>query len=699
MGRFFLILLLGAGVVVGYGYLNGWFPSDQPLDGSENNTQGGDGPTQTATKPVPDDLGESLYAPQPLAKLPVIEGAGRDPVVIPGVFDSVTKSEISPPMGGKILFIGTEVPEGVLQVGGIAPFFQDDFQYATINQGGRDIFKMFKPLLEGQKVGEGQMLVQIDPSKATNNRREKSVKVAAAVAEREAAQKIEIVAMQFLKTDQQLYQNKTIAERQYRESELTHTKTRAELISKMEGVKAAEIELNSAEIIFNEHQLINRINVTYSIIRSVIKNAGDGVKDFEPIMHLQSPYKLMAVGFVEAERDIQKGAKVRLEPILDLAPDRSLRTHAGEITCVAIDQENRFLTGSIDREVHVWNRGSSQPIFVLRHTHAVRSIACSPLGSKDNWCVVGASDGEFTVWELGKDSFKALAKFKLHSDGVTALAFSPDGQYFASGGGDGKIVLFEKTDSGPKLKYALSDSPHTGVITSLHFTPQARLVSASRDLTLRVWKLQKNGARLDKIGNEDWIIGGRTGTVPQIGVSADGRWILREQGKSLQFIDGESGNTIMTMQNPSDAVPFETLATFSPVNRSKPGSAMMLTAGASEGRLQLWQAPENASKRGFEIRQFVTKERSSVTSAAFAWPDASGEIPFAISGTKDGVVYVWSVPPTSEIQSQRIENCVVKKISPNVDNRQVQIGVEITNADGKLTPGRPVTIVILPEAR
>ena len=59
------------------------------------------------------------------------------------------------------------------------------------------------------------------------------------------------------------------------------------------------------------------------------------------------------------------------------------------------------------------------------------------------------------------------------------------------------------------------------------------------------------------------------------------------------------GETINTIKNPGGATPFETLAAFSP------DASLILTAGAPEGRLQLWRAPSEAN-RGFEVRQYVT---------------------------------------------------------------------------------------------
>ena len=90
----------------------------------------------------------------------------------------------------------------------------------------------------------------------------------------------------------------------------------------------------------------------------------------------------------------------------------------------------------------------------------------------------------------------------------------------------------------------------------------------------------------------------------------------------------------------------------------------------------------------------MTSERSPVTSAAFFDPDESGEVKYAVSGTKDGIVYLWQVPTKEEVRTHRIENVTMTQISQNLESRQIKIGVEIPNVDGKLIPGQPVTIVI-----
>ena len=215
----------------------------------------------------------------------------------------------------------------------------------------------------------------------------------------------------------------------------------------------------------------------------------------------------------------------------------------------------------------------------------------------------------------------------------------------------------------------------------LHFTPQSQLVSAGRDNAVRVWTLGTQGGRLES------TLDRRSGDVAWPGVSPDGRHLLLDQGKALRLLTLKDRRTECVLENAAEASQFSTFALFSPDAR------LMLTAGAAEGRLQLWNGP-TATARAHEVRRLVTREPSTPTCAAFA-PDGS----FVVTGTQERQVLVWPLPGAGE--RGRPLTARVSLVEPAVDSsaRQVRLWAEVTNPEGKLLPGTTVTLTAYPVAR
>jgi len=453
-----------------------------------------------------------------------------------------------------------------------------------------------------------------------------------------------------------------------------------------------------SEIIYKQHEVRNKNVGRRSIIQKVHKKQGEAVKDLEPVMQVYSLERLTA----EAQLDDYYRSRlgngtvlVTIEPTLVDSPPKTYRGHVAAVNCLAVTHDARsplIVSASEDKTVCIWDPYKAQPLDVFKHSDAVRSLATTPRNAPGNFVLTGCADGSIRLFNLNQPKEKPKDAHE-HGVAVTALAFSPDGKTFASGGADGSILIWKTANLEPLYPFneshGVTDLPHGG-ITALNFTPQGKLISASLDNTIHVWSLKEKGASLD------FPLPLRNGSVGQLGVTTDGKWLLFDQGKTLQIRSvKDEGRVINTLQNPGGVIPFDTVALFSP------DASLLLTAGASEGRLQLWKAPTESS-RGFEVRQFATEQRSPVTCAAFfPLPDYNGKGSFAVSANKDGQIYLWPLPSKEDVDNHQIKNVRlrIRDAGLNVSTR-INVTADILNPaseqfpKGRYEPGRPVTIVI-----
>jgi WD40 repeat protein len=719
MVRFLAILvttcLIGWFVAVQLGLIDrsSKFPDDRPLPPAAN----GGAPVE------PDaELGNALFAGEALPKEPKIAGhrQGADPIILHGHITVLDKVDVASQVAGQLLFIGEEVPEGAAQVGGVAPFFRDPYQHALVEQGNRDIAKIYRRIYEGETIRDNQMVAMINPAKALNGVLEKQAKYSAANAEEDAARKVDEEAERRLRIEERTKSS----ELELSNARLTRIKTYQDFVAKREAVKVARIEMEMAEILLKQHEIRNSLPNKVAELKSIYKHRGEAVKEHEPVMQLYrvDTLKVDALAEVQFQNRLRQGIPVTIEPTREEAPQRVLRGHKGEINAVAFMQgatQPLVLSASEDGSVGVWSPAVAGMLGLLRHhrieesraldtPEPVRAMAVVP---GQSLIVTGCGDGSLHLWDiaqLGTEKVRVTQVAGAHRDAITALAASPDGRFIASASTDGSIHLWQldfakaKSDDRNTQAKALTsyyqfeksrdgkDRGHQGAVTSLAFTKQCTLISASRDNTIRIWDLHEKGV---KLRGAPFV--GRSGNVHQLGVADDGRWLLFDQGKTLQILSAADGRIVNTLQNTAGGSAFDTLAIFSH------NSSLLLTGGLTEGRLQLWRSPD-AVDRGFELRQYVTEERSPATCAAFGPADAKGLSGLFVSGAKDGNVFLWQAPSEAEIRDHRIPNVPLTTVHNNqeVGVRQMRISIDVPNPanknqpNGQLVPGRPVTIVV-----
>ncbi|MEM7132443.1 MAG: BTAD domain-containing putative transcriptional regulator [Chloroflexota bacterium] len=172
------------------------------------------------------------------------------------------------------------------------------------------------------------------------------------------------------------------------------------------------------------------------------------------------------------------------------------------IRATAFSPDGRYLAaGTSHGDIRLWAADTRQPVGLLQgHSRLVQCIAFSPDGQ---YLVSGGEDGSVRYWNVasivdnaqsGHSSMHLDSRSDappcmiLHKDEqiVRAIAFSPDGQFIASGGDDQLIRLWH-TET---CRAAATFHGHRTLVTGLDFSPnQQILASCSGDHTIRLWNL------------------------------------------------------------------------------------------------------------------------------------------------------------------------------------------------------------------
>ncbi|OCK96077.1 putative G-protein beta WD 40 repeat-containing protein [Cenococcum geophilum 1.58] len=198
------------------------------------------------------------------------------------------------------------------------------------------------------------------------------------------------------------------------------------------------------------------------------------------------------------------------------------------------------------------------------HSDGVRAVAFSPDGKQ---IASGSSDETIKLWDaMTGDLQKPLAG---HSGSVRAVAFSPDGRQIASGSGGqtGKQITLgrppeDRSQATPGWVHAVAFSPDGKQITS-----------GSGDGTIKLWDATT--------GDLQKTLAGDSGSVQAVAFSPDGKQIASgSDDRTIKLWDATTGDLQKTFAGHSGWVH---AVAFSPDGKQ-------IASGSSDGTIKLWDA-------------------------------------------------------------------------------------------------------------
>ena len=239
--------------------------------------------------------------------------------------------------------------------------------------------------------------------------------------------------------------------------------------------------------------------------------------------------------------------------------------------------------------------------------NAVNSIAFSPNGQ---FIASGNAEKTIDLWRVSNGA--QLRTFTGHGKGVRSVAYSPDGSIIASGTSDGSVWLWQAGNG--NLLQTLAG--HSAWVQALAFSPDGQiLASGSGDNTIKIWQ-SSNGALLRTLV-------GHTDNVPSIAFSPDGQFLVSgSEDETINFWRVSNGTLLRSLVGPRNGV--------RSVAYSPDGS--IIASGDEDYLIRLWRTSDGA------LLQTLVGHTKVIQSLAFS-PDGLT----LASGSRDKTIKLWSV--------------------------------------------------------
>jgi serine/threonine protein kinase len=281
------------------------------------------------------------------------------------------------------------------------------------------------------------------------------------------------------------------------------------------------------------------------------------------------------------------------------------------------NNRNRSLYSKYRFYSSLWriDTGSHQN-YVLEHSQWLYDVAFSPDGEL---FATASDDASVSLWQVNEGIM--ARRINGEFGGFTSVDFSPNNMLLAAGSWDGVVGLWQLSNG--NLLRTLEGNDDS--IRDVTFSPDGQLLaSASDDHTILLWRVSD--------GNLVHTLRDHMAPVYEAVFSPDGTLLASaSEDKTIGLWQVNKGNLLRTLQGHTEPV--------SDVAFSPDGS--LLASCSGDGTLRLWRISDG------QLLSTLVEHSDSINSVAFS-PDGH----LLVSGTADGILQFWGISQAIPLETE-----------------------------------------------
>ena len=149
--------------------------------------------------------------------------------------------------------------------------------------------------------------------------------------------------------------------------------------------------------------------------------------------------------------------------IRDKEPKKALKYHNGGILCSTVLKDGRFVTGSFDNSIIIYNNKTFKPdLMIKKHKDAITCLMQLNSGE----LVSCSEDKTIKIYNINKNEYKVMQTLKEHKNWVNKI-IELKNKLLVSCSSDKSIIFYNKNNNEYKKDFSISTNGESGQIIQI----------------------------------------------------------------------------------------------------------------------------------------------------------------------------------------------------------------------------------------